>query len=191
MKKRVGRKQHKIPSQDSLAGSAVFYLSRFAASEEQLRRVLNNKIRRAKISNPDFAADDVVQQKLREAIESIIEKHKRSGVINDENFAKMKTRSLRNGGRSASAISARLKSKGVSGDIINGALRSNEDQQEEGDPELKAAMVLAKKRKLGFFGGKSSTPEQRKKDFAVMARAGFSYEIARSVLRCDIKDSED
>jgi len=178
------RKRFKIPTPDNLANVALFYLSRFAASEESLRRVLENRIRRAAMVNADFAANTATQEKLRHVIGSIIGQHRKSGVLNDAAFAEMKVNSLRRAGRSQRRIAQQLHSKGVAPEIIEKALKPDDDENAD-VAEHKAALAFARRRTLGPFRKKAASFEQLRKDMATMARAGFSYDMARQVLDGD------
>ncbi len=183
------RARFRIPTPDNLANVALYYLGRFAASEGSLRRVLENRVRRAAMVHPDFAADSAGQEKLREAIGRIIAQHKKSGALNDAAFADMKANSLRRAGRSQRRIAQQLRHKGIAKDLIERAL-SPEDGEDPESAEKKAALVFARRRKLGPYRKEPSSADQRRKDLAVMGRAGFTYDIVRQVLGEDTDDCD-
>jgi regulatory protein len=168
------------PTPESLAKAALVYLGRFAASETSLRRVLENRIRRAALHNDLFAKDTEAQERLRAAIGALVEKYRKTGVLNDAAYAEIKTHSLRRAGRSARAIRQKLGHAGVGEGLIARALA---DIGEEGDAELKAARELARRRRLGPFRAGASDIARGQKDLAVLARAGFTLDIARKALR--------
>jgi len=172
----------KIPTPQNLANVALHYLGRYAASEASLRRVLTNRIRRAAMQHPDFAADADRQKSLRSAIETIIETHKRTGVLNDAAFAAIKINSLRRQGRSRRIIEQKLGVKGIAGTVIQAALVAHDDGAEPQDVEFKAAAAFARRRKLGSFRKVPVDDDRRRKEFATMARAGFAVDIIRKVL---------
>jgi regulatory protein len=145
-----------------------------------LRRVLENKLRRASLHNLQFRDDEVLQGQLRTVIESIVTKHKKTGIINDVAFAQMKTETWRRAGRSARAIRQRLTHKGIAATGIDKALHHQEDESE--NAELKAALVFARRRKLGPFFKGTADQDKKRKDFANFARAGFSFDIAKQIL---------
>jgi len=176
-----------IPTVRNLENQALFYLSRYASSESGLRRVLENKLRRAAMQNPAFANDDALQNQLHAVIDVIVEKHKKTGALDDAAFAEMKTANWRRAGRSARAIRLRLGKNGVARDLVDQALDQSAEGENAEDAELKAALALAKRRRLGPFRQKSSDdPDRKRKDLAALARAGFSLDVARKVLatRC-------
>ena len=180
------RRSIQIPTPDNLAEAALSYLARYAASEASLRRTLDNRLRRAAMFNDAFAQDKEAWAHLHTAIENIIAKHKKSGVLNDAVFAEVKVNSLRRAGKSAHAIKQKLGLKGVAVAVIDKAILRNDDGADPRDVEIKAARALAKRKRLGPFRAGTSSPEQQRKDLAALARAGFSFVIAKEVLNSDI-----
>lgn len=176
------KKPVKIPTPSYLANAALHYLSRYAASESSLRRVLENKIRRAAMQDAAFAADGARQRALRDEIEKIIAIHKRTGAINDEAFASAKVHSLRRQGRSGRLIRQKLSLKGVAAKTVEAALDAYNDGAEAADVELAAARAFAKRRRLGPFRPKPADFEQRRKDAAALARGGFPMDIIRKII---------
>ena len=177
------RKRIKVPTAEYLANVALYYLSRFAASEASLRRVLENRLRRAAMVHEAFTADKTAQETLHRAIDAIVAQHKKTGVLDDVAYAAMKVRGLRRSGRSARRITQQLQQKGVAAGIISAALKPGDEENGE-DAERKAALAFARRRGLGpFRKSQKDLPENiGRKDFAAMARAGFSYDIMRDVL---------
>ena len=180
------------PTPTRLANAALFYLSRYAASEASLRRVLNNKIRRASMMDKDFADDKESKKNLFEEIEIIIAKHKKTGAINDKSYAEMKVASLRRSGKSARYITQSLRQKGVDSDLIERALVPEEDENPQ-DVERAAAVKLARRRRLGPFrkAGVGDDPKLRTKEFATLVRAGFSFDVAKKVLGAEPEEFFD
>jgi regulatory protein len=188
MKMLSHRRRGKIPTRQSLENTALSYLSRYAASEFSLRHVLENRLRQTALLNPLFAEDGALQKQLRMVIDGIVEKHKKTGVLNDAAYAEMKTSSLRRAGRSARAIRQRLGQKGIAPALVTKALGRGADQGDPAEAEFKAALALARRRRLGPFRKNKAAPEQERKDLATLARAGFSFDIARRVLGETIRD---
>jgi regulatory protein len=192
-RKRAPRRQGKIPTEETLAAAALFYLGRYAASEASLRRVMLNKIRRAALTNPTFADDAALQARLRAVLETLVAKYKRLGVIDDDAFAAMKVASLRRSGGSARKIAAKLASKGVASSVVTAALDRIEEET-GGTSEKAAALAFARRRALGPFRKRPKDEDprrQRQKDLATLLRAGFSMEMARAVLGGTAVDDED
>lgn len=180
------RRPVKIPTPESLAAAALYYLLRFAASEASLRKTLDNKLRRAALAHPAFADDHAALARLRASIDMIVDGHKRRGAINDVAFADMKAGSLRRAGRSARMIQQKLAMKGLDAAIIDQALKAVDEGDARG-ADLRAAQAFAKKRRLGMYRlarvfDDKEAADQARKDLAALARAGFSLDVARQAL---------
>ena len=135
MKKPFRQKRLKIPTPESLGNAALAYLARMAASEASLRRVLENRLRRAQRLDTAFAADAAKQTILRSAIDTIIEKHRRLGTLNDAVYAESRVSSLRRAGRSRRFIQQAMNLKGIDAALTNDALSVSDDGREPGEAE--------------------------------------------------------
>jgi regulatory protein len=195
--KRQTRHPVKIPTPQRLKNIALYYLSRYAASETSLRRMLQRRMLRAKSAHPDFTNDHEKQAELNQTIEQIIEAHKKTGAVNDAAIAEMKIAGLRRSGRSEKFIHQKLTQRGLEKTLVTTKLRehdANETDETDESAESKAALIYAKRRRLGPF----RPPDRRKetdprKDFATLARAGFRSAIIGKILHtpCDENEPED
>jgi regulatory protein len=166
----------RIPSKITpayLEAAALYYLERFASSAANFRRVLQRKVRRSAL----HWGDDPAQ--FAPLIDQLLERYQAAGLIDDQRYAEAKVASERRRGRSARAIAQRLAAKGVAGDITRKVL-----DEDEGD-DATAARAFARRRRLGPYRN-SKRAEYRDKDLAALGRAGFAYEIARSVVDGEI-----
>jgi regulatory protein len=153
--------------QGRLHEAALFYLGRYEASVQSLRRVLRRRIEAwARKAEREVAAADLA------AVEAVIERLVRTGAVDDRRYAEMKSASLQRSGRSARAIRSYLAARGVQAEI-------------GGEGDYEAALLLARKKRLGRFGAPASRAERRRRDLAALGRAGFSFEIARRVVDSD------
>ncbi len=174
-----------IPTRQSLENAALRYLARYAASEASLRRVLKNRLARAALRIPEFADDASTRAALHADIERIVDGYKKSGVLNDKSYAETKVGSLRRQGRSRRAIAQKLGRAGIDRKIIESALTRGAAEASCEEAELAAATILAKRRKMGPFRHGPADEKRRLKEYATFARAGFSANIARKVLKAD------
>lgn len=115
-------------------------------------------------------------------LEGVIEGFVRSGLINDQSYAAARTASMRRAGRSSKYIIQALGHKGIAPADAEAALRGF-DEGEGGHlrdagapPDLAAAQAFIRKRRARVM---AAAPE---KTLAALARAGFSYDIARKAL---------
>jgi regulatory protein len=145
------------------------YLERYASSSANLRRVLRRKVDKRCRARGEEAAP------FYPLIEEVVAKTLRTGLVDDTRYAEARVATLRRRGGSARAIQAKLSAKGVERSTIAAALDG-----EDGD-EMAAAHAFARRRKLGPYRPGEKAP-YREKDLASLARAGFSYGIAREVI---------
>ena len=117
------------------------------------------------------------------ALEELIVRYERSGLLNDARYTEAQIVSLRRRGGSARAISNRLNAKGIDGDTIHDALQTPGDALSE----TEAAIAFARRRRLGPFRAQSRA-EHRLKDLAAMGRGGFDYRTAALIV--DARDAE-
>jgi regulatory protein len=178
----VPRAQPKKISPKYLENAALFHLSRFAASREQLRRALLRKVQRSvRVHGGDA-------ESFAGAIDELLERLTRAGLLDDQRLAQSKADSLRASGHSARAIQFKLLQKGLGEELVEQQVsRVGAEVTDE-----EAAMALAKRRRLGPFRRRHAEANSDtdgdddaatlRKELAVMARAGFSYGVAMRVL---------
>jgi regulatory protein len=173
------------PDAASLYQAALTYLSRYAATEAGLRLVLTRRIDLWARAQADPDATEPLLQAARGAIDDIIKRLAESGVISDTAFAENRARSLVRGGRSTRAIQMQLVAKGVAPETARDASRS------DAETELAAALVLARKRRIGpYRPTEAADAAVRRKEMAMLARAGFSRDIAEQALATQREDAE-
>ncbi len=171
------RKEPKKATSRHLENAALHYLQRFASSTENFRRVMMRRVERsARIHDTDQAEGAAM-------IEDLIRRFSGAGLLDDSVYAAGKALSLFRRGAPPRAIRAKLKSKGVDDGAIDAALAALTDEAAE--PEFAAACVFARRRRLGPYRVKPGREERREKDLAALARAGFGYGVALSVVDAD------
>ena len=113
---------------------ALAYLGRYASTAENLRWVLQRRVRRR------FGEDTEAMRLAAPLIDQIVERYCHSGLIDDAAYAARRAESLHQRGESLAKIRARLVTKGVAGSVAAdalAALRAN-----AADPDLVAACAL-------------------------------------------------
>lgn len=141
---------------------AANYISRYAPNTRRLRLFLERR------------------GATPEEIETVVAKAVRSGVVDDAAWAEGKARRMIGRGVAPAVARQRLRAEGLD---AAGALDAVRDEQ--GDPELLAALAYARRRRLGPWRVER-TPESRQADLARLGRAGFSWAVAVRVV-----DAED
>jgi len=161
----------------SLNNVALHYLERFATSAENLRRVLLRRVERSAY------AHGTDREEGAEQVAEIIARFRESGLLDDRAYAETQARNLFQRGGSARAIRAKLRQKGLADADIGHGLDAL--KIEAPNPELTAAMALARRRRLGPYRTPDARAEKRERDLAALARAGFSYGMARRVIEAE------
>jgi len=159
-----------------MRSSATWYLERWPATSGRLRRVMMRKIDRS------LAHHGGDRDEAAELLDALIEQLTEGGWLNDERFVKARVEELRRRGGSRRAIRAKLAQQSAPRELVDDALA----ELQEGS-ERTAAVAYARRRRLGPFRlDPEQRAERRDKDLAAMARAGFSWSEASTVI-----DSED
>ena len=145
-----------------LKNIALFYLERYDATAEKLKTVLLRRIQK------NMPPEEPIPAEVYQLIQQIIAECENSGYINDARYAQNHVRRLSEQGKSIRFIQQKLSMAGVDEQIIQTVLTPCNDYE--------SAQIFARKRRLGT---------DYQKDMAKLARAGFSYEIAKKVLNKD------
>jgi regulatory protein len=164
-----------------LERAALDYLTRYATSEAGLRRVLLRRVERAARRDGADRAEGAA------AVKAVIKKLLRLGLLNDAAYAEAKARNLQARGSSGRAIVAQLTAKGLGREEIARAMAQRSEEGPD-DPELAAALVYCRKRRIGPYRDPEERAATRQRDMAALARRGFAYDVARRVV--DATDPE-
>ena len=161
---------------ESLKKTGLWYIERYAASTQSLRRVLRRKV--AKAGHQD--ALDASQ--IDDWINSIVNRFTEIGLLNDYLVAQNFCESLIRQGNSISRMRLKLSQKGFENTTINQVVETIEHENENVD--IKAALNLARRKRLGPYrtGAREVRREHRQQDLKIMGRAGFSYSISQQVI---------
>ncbi len=175
----------RAPDATALRAAALAHLSRFATTEAGLTGVLDRKVQnwaRKSSEAPERIAACVAQ--ARAAIPDIVRRLAESGAVSDAVFAQTRARALARAGRSRRAIGAHLATRGVSVVLAAEALPD--------DPahEFVAALIHARKRRLGPWRKDEASPERLRRELGSLARAGFAHDVATRALRSDFDEAE-
>ena len=154
---------------------ALFYLGRYASSAENLRRVLERRVRRR------VASDDEAVRTARDLIEELVARYRASGLLDDAAYAAGRARRGVARGRSLRRIAAGLAAKGVGAVDAAAAVAALGDG---GNAELAAACAFARRRHLGPYRRDPLAAADRRREFAAFALAGFDRRTAEAVLTC-------
>ncbi len=199
-KKKEKRPPRKI-TKSYLQNSGVYYLERYPASIAHFQTVMRRKIDRS-LQHHGVPEREACLNWLGEVTEKFVE----YGYLNDQRYAEGMVNSLLQKGRAQMKIRARLKQAGLDEQTIAAAmsklnasraehidindLPSNWPQNPSNINEYIAALKCAKKRRIGPYTALARTPKEPEKALAILARNGFSYDLAQTILRTDADEAE-
>jgi len=162
-----------------LVTEAMRHLQRWPASEQRVRRLLWDRVKRAQSFHGGTKSE--AAPLVSEAMASLVAQR----VLDDGRLAELWVDSLMRRGTSRRMIVQKLRLKGIASDHITAAIEGYESDDGV-DPEYASAMAYAKRRRLGVYRKPvDESYERRQKDLASMARAGFAYSVAQDVLKGD------
>jgi regulatory protein len=148
-----------------------------------LERRIDRWVRRVTDAEPEAVAAQAAA--ARAVVRDVVARLVVANAVSDAAFAEGRANSLVRSGRSRRAASAHLLSKGVSQATVQSVLPEN------AQTELAAALVLARKRRIGPFR-RGATPDEagHRRELGVLARAGFAQDVARRALAMDADQAE-
>ncbi len=153
---------------------ALLHIDRYATSIENLRNVLMRRVEKS-------ARNQNIEKKDAEKwINEIITKLVNLRLLDDQAYAENRVRSLHRSGASQKKIMSILSNKGVSKVDTASAILLLEN--EYCNRELMAANNYARRRRLGPYRLAENRKEKRDRDLASLARAGFKYNDAKSII---------
>ena len=157
-----------MDNKDKLLKYAIYYLSKYSSSKKNLEFILKKKIRR-------LSDEKQIRFHLYNEIQIIIEKLEKLNLINDQVFVESKIQSLQYQAKSQNYIKQYLLQKGIDKQLIEEQIslfyENNKNLEKEN------ALKFAKKRNL------LDNNQDYQKRLSKMARAGFSYDIAKEILK--------
>jgi len=157
-----------MDNKDKLLKYAIYYLSKYSSSKKNLEFILKKKIRR-------LSDEKKIRFQLYNEIQIIIKKLENLNLINDQVFVESKIQSLQYQAKSKNYIKQYLLQKGIDKQLIEDQIslfyENNKNLEKEN------ALKFAKKRNL------LGSDQDYQKKLSKMARAGFSYDIAKEILK--------
>ncbi len=174
------RRRYPLKSEDAVREMAYRYMGRFSCTTEKLRIYLTKKLREA------VQAEECRPSDIRPWVDRTLARLTELGILNDARYAESRAGTLHRRGRAERVIVRDLGLKGAPEAAIDHAIEAL--REEVADPDLAAAIHLARKRRLGPFCDHPDRAARRQKHLATLARAGFRFDLARRVI--DAPDSE-
>jgi len=157
-----------MDNKEKLLKYAIYYLSKYSSSKKNLEYILIKKIRR-------LTDEKKIRFQLYKEIKVIIDKLEQLKLINDSIYAESKINALLNQVKSKNYIRQYLIRKGISSELANKQISIFYEKNQ--NLEKESALKFAKKKNL------LNDHIAYEKKLLKMARAGFSYEISKEILK--------
>jgi regulatory protein len=148
---------------ETLRQLAISYVGRYATTRAKLAQYLDRKVRERGWEDDG-----------RPPIDAIVERCAELGYVDDAAFAAARGAALGRRGYGARRIAQALRAAGIDSDDAAPVEAARDDA-------LQAALAFAKRRRIGPFARAAPDPDQRRRGFAALLRAGHDPEIARHV----------
>lgn len=189
VKKQQDKKEFKPPKKISeryLYNSGLAYLQRFPASSYHFKTVMMHKIDK---SCRYHTAQD--RETCEKWLDALVSQFQELGLLDDKAYLKGMVTTYRRRGLSTMQIKLKLGQKGYTADDIQKQIKNYDRDEFDSDKngELYAALTFARKKRLGPYD-----IDERKtfdKALGAMARAGYSFDIAKKVLELSHDELEE
>ena len=176
----TNQKKRKKISASYLENAGAYYLERFSASVSQFRKVMERKINLSCREHPD---QDMEQCKI--LLDATVKKFENLGYLNDRTYTQMLINGLVYKGTSTTKMMITLRQKGVPPELIEEMM-----PQRTRDEDRMAALLWAKKKRLGIFATRERENEKQK-GLASLARSGFDYDTSNWAMSLSREEAEE
>jgi len=155
--------------------SAIYRLGRSMHTEKQLYDAVARKAREK--------FENITDAQVKALADSAVAFGYDINALDDRAYAETSSRSGMRSGKSRRAVSQKLTQKGVAKDTAAEAVAEIDD--------FYAALVLARKRAFGPFRKVALDDKRKAKELSAFARAGFGFDIGKTILSMPIEDAEE
>lgn len=172
------RKKRPLPelTEAALRRQAQQYIEKYGGPSASVRTVLQRKVRKyEKIA--DFDREEALAW-----VESVIAELIDGKALDDQHWANERARVLFSRGFGVRRIAQKLAEKRIPSAVAQSAIQHV--TRDTKDPDLVAGHAYAERRRLGMYR-RMDREEHAQKDLGKLARAGFSYGIARRIVDGD------
>ncbi|MEL7444964.1 MAG: regulatory protein RecX [Pseudomonadota bacterium] len=166
--RRQGKRSRPL-DETALKDLALSYAARFATSGAKLEAYLARKIRERGVATDADGRD--VQLDVPGTVARLIE----LGYVDDEAYARMRSRDLSARGYGARRIEQTLWAAGIEEEL-------RQSSAPDAAAARRSAILLARKRGFGPFSRKELDLKLREKQIAAMLRAGHGFETVRFII---------
>jgi regulatory protein len=171
----VKRRNPQPLTEQRLEELALAYVARLATTQGKLRDYLQRKLRERGWAGE---ADGEAGGRDAPDLDRLIGRYVELGYVDDAGWARMKAGSLLRRGYGARRVGEALGHAGLDEEL-------REEVRPDEAAERSAALVLARRRRLGPFAAETPDRPAREKHIAAMLRAGHRLDIARRIVEAD------
>ena len=163
---------------DEIKELALKYLDKYQPSKKSLQIYLFRKV-------IDVQSNSIEKSEILKKIEIVLNDLEEKGILNDSLYSEIKSKNFLKRGYSLNKIRQHLSQKGISGELLKQTIEKI--QNDETNPDFYSAIRICKKRRIGPYRPEANREIFYKKDMGVLARSGFSYDLAKEILALDLK----
>ena len=149
----------------ALNALALAYLGKYATTCHKLRTYLSRKL----VERGWDGADEP-------PLDAIVARCAELGYVDDAGFAEARGAALMRRGYGEQRVKAALRGAGIDSETLEPVSAAAREGA------LEAALVYARRKRIGPYGNESIDPDQRRRQLAAMLRAGHPPDIARLVV---------
>ena len=158
---------------EEIRNFAYVYIEKYSPSKQQLRTYLFKKL--IKIQQKTSSKKEIF-----DLIDSVINTLVDQKFLNDKYYSDAKSKVFYRKGYSLNKIRYSLIKKGIDQKYIQDSI--SKIKENESDPDFFSAIRICKKKRIGPNREENNRSLFYKKDIAILARSGFSYETSKKVL---------
>ena len=158
---------------EEIRNFAYVYIEKYSPSKQQLRTYLFKKL--IKIQQKTSSKKEIF-----DLIDSVINSLVDQKFLNDKYYSDAKSKVFYRKGYSLNKIRYSLIKKGIDQKYIQDSI--SKIKENESDPDFFSAIRICKKKRIGPNREENNRSLFYKKDIAILARSGFSYETSKKVL---------
>ena len=163
---------------DEIKELALKYLDKYQPSKKSLQIYLFRKV-------IDAQSNSIEKNEILNKIEIVLNDLEEKGILNDSLYSEIKSKNFLKRGYSLNKIKQHLSQKGISSELLKQTIEKI--QNDETNPDFYSAIRICKKRRIGPYRPGANREIFYKKDMGVLARSGFSYDLAKEVLALELK----
>ena len=155
------------------------YIEKYAPSKQQLKTYLLKKYLKTSSIN-------VNKRDISNLIDVVVSNLEKTKFISDKFYSEIKAKNLIQKGSSINKIRYYLISKGINADYIKDTISKIKENNQ--DQDFFSAIKICKKKRIGPARTEDNRSLFYKKDIAILARNGFSFDISKRVM--DLKKED-